>query len=84
MRPTYEGTYAAADYASAVGRRLMDAINAKGLYIREVSKATGIAETTLRGALHGRHIPNLLLVARLCAFLELDANDVLGIRRRSR
>jgi len=82
MRPTYEGTDAAADYARAVGRRLMDAINARGLYISEVSRGTGIAETTLRGALHGRHIPNLLLVARLCAFLELDANYVLGIRRQ--
>lgn len=68
-------------YTQAFGRRLRKAIYDSGMTYVQLDRLTGISEGTIRDAVHGRHAMKLWNVARICAVLGIDANDLMGVRR---
>lgn len=62
-----------------IRKNLQSAINDSGYTKAEICRYLGIKQPTLSQYLSGRAMPALDTFANLCVFLDLDANDILGI-----
>ena len=70
------------EYNRALSRRIARAIHAAGMTYGECARALGLHENTVyRWTCSKPTIPRPYTLARLCAALGIDANDLLGVRR---
>lgn len=63
--------------------QLIEAIKQSGLSQTELAKKLGIKQPTVFDYLHGKSMPALDTFANLCEVLDLDANEILCIRRNT-
>ena len=61
--------------------KICEAIKQSGLTQVELAKRIGIAQQTINQYISGRALPALDTFATLCEVLDLDANEILCIRR---
>ena len=61
--------------------QLIDAIEYSGLKKTEIAEKIGIKQPTLSQYLSGRAMPSLETFANLCKILDLDANEILCIKK---
>ncbi len=63
-----------------VGTKLMEQRGGRG--VREIAKEIGISPATLSRVERG-HLPDLETFGKVCQWLELDPNEVLGITHQA-
>ena len=61
--------------------QLIDAIEYSGLKKTEIAEKIGVKQPTLSQYLSGRAMPSLETFANLCKILDLDANEILCIKK---
>lgn len=61
--------------------KICEAIKQSGMTQVELAKRVGIAQQTINQYISGRALPALDTFATLCEVLDLDANEILCIRR---
>ena len=61
--------------------QLIEAIKESGLSQTEIAKKLQITQPTVSDYLHGKSMPALDTFANLCEILDLDANEILCIRK---
>lgn len=59
--------------------RLIEAIKQSGLSQTELAKRVGVIQQSIAQYLSGRAMPALDTFAKLCAVLDLDANEILCV-----
>ena len=59
---------------------LIEAINHSHLKQSEIAKKVGIIQQSVSQYISGRAMPTLETFANLCVALDLDANEILGIK----
>lgn len=64
-----------------ISRKLAEAISQSGLTQREIAEKIGVKQQQISSYLHGKNLPALDTLSKLCTLLDLDANDVLCIER---
>lgn len=68
-------------YKDNFASRLRVMIAARNMSRVELSRRTGITETSVNDYCNGRTLPNAYFVAKICTALNADANELLGVRR---
>lgn len=63
-----------------IRENLQKAIKTSGIKKIELSNKLGIKQPTISQYLSGRALPALDTFANLCVILDLDANEILGIK----
>ena len=61
--------------------RLNQSIKESAISKEEICKRVGISLTTLEKYITKKSIPTVHIFAKLCAVLEIDANDILCINK---
>ncbi|MDE6472087.1 MAG: helix-turn-helix domain-containing protein [Clostridia bacterium] len=64
---------------NAIREKLKDAIKNSGMTQAEICRRVNIKSSTIAQYLSGRAMPALDTFAKLCAVLDLDANEVLCV-----
>ena len=64
-----------------IRNNLVDAIKNSGLKQSEIAEKLHIKQPTVGQYLSGRAMPSLDTFANLCDILDLDANEILGLRK---
>ncbi len=59
--------------------RLAKAINQSGITKTEIANRVNVRPTQISSYIHGRKMPALDTFAKLCAVLDLDANEILCV-----
>ena len=62
-----------------IRKKLQDGIKQGGLNQTELAKRLGIGQQTVSAYLLGKSMPALDTFAKLCAVLDLDANEILCV-----
>ena len=62
-----------------IQKRLATAIKQSGKTQLEIAKQIGINQANISHYVKGDKMPSLDTFANLCAYLDLDANEILGI-----
>ena len=62
-----------------IRKKLQDGIRQGGLSQTELARRLGIGQQTVSEYLHGKSMPALDTFAKLCAILDLDANEILCV-----
>ena len=65
---------------SQIQSKIIEAIKQSGLTQTEIAKRIGIKQPTLACYLSNKALPALDTFANLCIVLDLDANEILGIK----
>lgn len=68
-------------YKDKFASRLRVILAARNVSGSELSRRTGITETSVNDYCNGRTLPNAYFVAKICTALNADANELLGVRR---
>lgn len=63
-----------------IQKRLATAIQQSGKTQTEIAKLINVTQPTISHYLKGDKMPSLDTFANLCAILDLDANEILGIK----
>jgi transcriptional regulator with XRE-family HTH domain len=63
-----------------ISDRLAEAIRQSGCTQREIAEKIGVRQQQISSYIQGKTLPALDTLARLCVVLDLDANEILGIR----
>lgn len=63
-----------------IRKRIIEAIKQSGLTQTELAKRIGVIQPSVNQYLSGRALPALDTFAKLCYVLDLDANEILGIK----
>ncbi|MBE5731422.1 MAG: helix-turn-helix transcriptional regulator [Clostridiales bacterium] len=66
---------------NAIRTKICEAIKQSGLTQTELAKRIGVVQQTINQYISGRALPALDTFATLCEILDLDANEILCIRR---
>jgi len=69
------------EYRSAFAKRLRVVMAARNVRVSELSKAIGVSAPCLYSYCEGKAIPTAYTVAQVCTALDVDANELLGVRR---
>ena len=64
-----------------ISKKLAEAIVQSGLTQREIAEKIGVKQQQISSYLHGKNLPALDTLSKLCTVLDLDANDVLCVER---
>ena len=64
-----------------IQKRLATAIQQSGRTQTEIAKNIGIRQQTVSHYIKGDIMPSLDTFANLCAFLDIDANEILGVNQ---
>ena len=67
-----------------IQKRLAAAIQQSGKTQKEIAEAIKIKQPTISHYIKGDKMPSLDTFANLCAFLDIDANEILGIKETYR
>ena len=65
-----------------VRARMKYYIEESGVEYEKVAKQMGVSLKTLYNYLSGRSMPSVIQIRNLCVFLDIDANELLGIKVR--
>lgn len=65
------------DLETRIRKRLKEEIELSGKSKSELAKAIGVSKPTVSQYLSGRIIPSLVTFAKMCAFLDCSADDIL-------
>lgn len=65
------------DLETRISKRLKDEIELSGKSKSELAKAIGVSKPTVSQYLSGRIMPSLVTFAKMCAFLDCSADDIL-------
>ena len=70
-------------YNRALSRRIAKAIHRRDWTYREAGKAIGVCENTVYRWTEGKAplAPSAMNLAKLCRVCDLDANELLGVKR---
>ena len=64
-----------------IQKRLAAAIQQSGKTQKEIAEAIKIKQPTISHYIKGDKMPSLDTFANLCAFLDIDANEILGVNQ---
>ena len=65
------------DLETRISKRLKEEIELSGKSKSELAKAIGVSKPTVSLYLSGRIMPSLVTFAKMCAFLDCSADDIL-------
>ncbi|HBW05506.1 MAG TPA: hypothetical protein DEF02_02805 [Clostridiales bacterium] len=65
------------DLETRISKRLKEEIELSGKSKSELAKAIGVSKPTVSQYLSGRIMPSLVTFAKMCAFLDCSADDIL-------
>ena len=63
-----------------IRERLAEAIRQSGISQTELARKLGVSQPTVANYLRGKILPALDTFANLCIILDIDANDILGVK----
>lgn len=63
-----------------IREKIIEAIKNSGLSQTEIGKKLNVSQQTIGQYLNGRAMPALDTFANLCVILDVDANEILGIK----
>ena len=63
-----------------IKKRIQEAIKQSGINQTTIAKAIGIKQQTIACYLSGKAMPALDTFAKLCKYLNEDANEILGLK----
>lgn len=66
-------------YIDRIRVKLQEAIKQSGMTQTEIAKRVGVIQQTIACYLSGKALPALDTFAKLCAVLDLDANEILCV-----
>ena len=66
-----------------IQQRLIEEIKQSGLSQSEIARRIGVKQTQVSCYVHGKKMPALDTFAKLCAVLDLDANEILCVSEYS-
>lgn len=66
---------------SQIHERIALAIQDSKLSQEKIAKGINVSQQAVSEYLHGKSYPALDTLANLCAFLDLDANDILCLKK---
>ena len=64
-----------------IRNKLVEAIKLSGLTQTEIAKRLNVKQPSITKYLSGKSMPSLDTFANLCVILDLDANEILNIRK---
>lgn len=64
-----------------ISKKIAEAIRQSGLTQKEIADKIGVRQQQISSYLQGRTLPALDTLSRLCAVLDLDANEILCVER---
>ena len=64
-----------------IRNNLIEAIKTSGMSQTEIANKLNIKQPSIAKYLSGKAMPSLDTFANLCVLLDLDANEILGIRK---
>jgi len=64
-----------------IRNKLVEAIKLSGLTQTEIAKRLNVKQPSIAKYLSGKSMPSLDTFANLCVILDLDANEILNIRK---
>ena len=67
------------DLETRIRKRLKEEIELSGKSKSELAKAIGVSKPTVSQYLSGRIMPSLVTFAKMCAFLDCSADDILKL-----
>lgn len=62
-----------------IQKQLADAIKQSGLSQSEIARRIGVKQSQISCYIYGKKMPALDTFAKLCAVLDLDANEILCV-----
>lgn len=65
------------DLETRIRKRLKEEIELSGKSKSELAKSIGVSKPTVSQYLSGRIMPSLVTFAKMCAFLDCSADDIL-------
>ena len=65
------------DLETRISKRLKEEIELSGKSKSELAKVIGVSKPTVSQYLSGRIMPSLVTFAKMCAFLDCSADDIL-------
>ena len=65
------------DLETRISKRLKEEIELSGKSKSELAKAIGVSKPAVSQYLSGRIMPSLVTFAKMCAFLDCSADDIL-------
>ena len=64
-----------------IQKKLKESLKQSGMKQEVLAKKIGVSQSAISHFLHGRKMPALDTLSRLCSVLDLDANDILCVER---
>ena len=69
-------------YTAEFARRLRALMGAANISQAELARRIGLHESTMTGYYNGKSVPNGYTIAKMVEVLDVDANKLLGVKRR--
>ena len=67
--------------ATHISKKLAEGILQSGMTQEEIALKIGVRQQQISSYLHGKTLPALETLSRLCTALDLDANEILCVER---
>ena len=67
--------------ATHISKKLAESILQSGMTQQEIALKIGVRQQQISSYLHGKTLPSLDTLSRLCTALDLDANEILCVER---
>lgn len=64
-----------------ISKKIAEAIRQSGITQQELASKIGVTQQQISSYLHGKNLPALDALSRLCTVLDLDANEILCVER---
>jgi transcriptional regulator with XRE-family HTH domain len=64
-----------------ISKKLAESIQQSGLTQTEIAEKIGVRQQQISAYIHGRTLPALDTLSKLCTVLDLDANEILCVER---
>ena len=64
-----------------ISQKLAESVKQSGLTQAEIAKKIGVRQQQISAYIHGRTLPALDTLSKLCSVLDLDANEILCVER---
>lgn len=64
-----------------ISKKLAEAIKQSGYTQKQIAEQVGVTQQQISSYIKGKNLPALDTLSKLCAFLDLDSNEILCIER---